>query len=138
MPPSASSKRPGLRGDRAGEGALLVAEQLALDERLRDGGAVDLDERAFVRGGVLVDRAGDELLAGAGLAGDEDGGRCVGDLLDDREDLLERRGAADEPEAPEVLALTELGARVLDAEIVGPTALSTICRISSCSKGFSM
>ena len=49
VPPSASSKRPGLRADGAGEGALLVAEQLRLHQRLGDGGAVDLDERLAVR-----------------------------------------------------------------------------------------
>ena len=32
-------------GDGAGEGALLVAEQLALDEPRGEGGAVDLDQR---------------------------------------------------------------------------------------------
>ena len=37
---------PGLRGDRAGEGALHVAEELALEQVLRDGAAVDGDERA--------------------------------------------------------------------------------------------
>ena len=45
VPPSATSKRPRVRGDRAGEGALLVAEQLALDERGGQGGAVHGDER---------------------------------------------------------------------------------------------
>ena len=37
--------------DRAGEGALLVAEQLGLEQVLGDGGAVDRDEAAAARGG---------------------------------------------------------------------------------------
>ena len=59
------------RRDGAGERPLHVAEQLALDEVLGDGAAVDDDERR--RGAVRasVNLAGDELLARAGLAGDE-------------------------------------------------------------------
>ena len=40
----------GPRRDRAGEGALHVAEELALDQVLGDGAAVDGDERARSRG----------------------------------------------------------------------------------------
>ena len=39
--------------DRAGEGALLVAEQLALEQRLGDRGAVDRHERPSARGLLL-------------------------------------------------------------------------------------
>ena len=46
MPPSASSKRPRRARDRAGEGALLVTEELALEQGLDEGRAVDGDERA--------------------------------------------------------------------------------------------
>ena len=46
VPPSACSKRPCGARLRAGEGALLVAEQLALDQLARDGRHVDGDERA--------------------------------------------------------------------------------------------
>ena len=53
---------------RAGEGAGAVAEQLGLDQRLGQAGAVDGDEGAAgVRAGV-VHRAREHLLAGAGLA----------------------------------------------------------------------
>src|SRR5690606_32358805 len=62
----------GLLVDRPGEGALLVAEQLVLQDLTREGAAVDRDERALLAGRLLVDRAGDELLAGAALAHDED------------------------------------------------------------------
>src|SRR5687767_8708015 len=66
----------------AGEGAALVAEELGLEELEGQGGAVDLDEGALAAGGAVVDGAGDELLADAGLAPDEDGGVGVGDLID--------------------------------------------------------
>jgi hypothetical protein len=42
-----------------GEGALLVAEQLALEERLGDGGAVDGEERLVGPVRLLVDRPRD-------------------------------------------------------------------------------
>jgi hypothetical protein len=72
---------------RAGEGAALVAEELALHQVLGDGGAVDLDEGPSLRGGVLVQGARDELLARAALARDEHRGGRVGDALEDRVDL---------------------------------------------------
>ena len=86
-------------GDGAGEGALLVAEELALQQARGDGRAVELDEGALPARAEIVDGAGDELLAGAGLPADEDGGvgrRDGFDLLEDlaqggacRDDLLE-------------------------------------------------
>src|SRR3989442_13788925 len=55
------------------EGASLVTEQLALQELSRHGGAVDLDEWPSPARGEVVDRPGDQLLAGAGLTRDENG-----------------------------------------------------------------
>src|SRR2546425_12279477 len=46
---------------RAGEGPLLVAEQLRLEQPRRDRGTVDLDERAAVTCRSGVDRPGDEV-----------------------------------------------------------------------------
>ena len=57
--------------DRARERAALVAEELALEQARRDGGAVDLDEAALAPRAALVDRARDQLLAGARLAADQ-------------------------------------------------------------------
>ena len=59
--------------DGAGEGAALVAEQLALEQLVGNRRAVDGDEGSAPVG-VVVDGAGDQLLAGAGLALDEHGG----------------------------------------------------------------
>ena len=53
---------------RAGEGARLVAEQLRVDQLGGNRAAVDAAERAAAKRRVLVDRAGDDLLAGAGFA----------------------------------------------------------------------
>ena len=60
-------------GDRAGEGAAFVAEELAACEGGDDRGAVDDDEVAFVGARVEgVDELGGEFFAGAAFAGDED------------------------------------------------------------------
>jgi hypothetical protein len=61
----------------AGEAAGQVAEQLALDQALGDGRAVDGDEglRAALAGGVQG--LGEVFLAAAGLAGDQQADRAV-------------------------------------------------------------
>src|SRR5690606_15169169 len=86
---------------RTGERALLVAEELALHELLRDGRAVDDDERAGPararpRLRVEVDGAGDELLARPALALDGDREVAAQGLLDEAVDLLHRRAVADD------------------------------------------
>ena len=57
----------------AGERPLDVAEQLALEQALREGRAVDLDERPCRAGAGGVDRRGQQLLARAALAADQHG-----------------------------------------------------------------
>ena len=52
----------------AGEGALAVAEELRLEQRLGNRAAVDRDEGLGGTVADLMDRAGHQLLAGAGLA----------------------------------------------------------------------
>src|SRR5436190_1884675 len=56
--------------DRARERAPDVAEELRLEERRREGGAVDGLERRLPPRALGVDGARDELLAGSGLATD--------------------------------------------------------------------
>ena len=58
----------------AGERALLVAEQLRLDQLVGDRRAVDLHERAVAAQALAVDRARHQLLADAALAPDQHGG----------------------------------------------------------------
>ena len=74
-----------LARQRAGVGAALAAEQLALDERARDGGAADADHRPVMARTEVVDRLGEHFLAGAGLAEQQHRGRRRRDLLDLRE-----------------------------------------------------
>src|SRR6185436_20444014 len=73
---------------------------LGLEQVLGDGPAVDADEGALGPRGAVVDLPRDQLLAGAGLAGDEHGDVGRGHLLDLAEDLLHgRRRAQDLAEA---------------------------------------
>jgi hypothetical protein len=83
----------------AGEGAFDGAEELAFDQFAGQGGAVDLDERAFAAGAEVVDEVGDDFLAGAAFAGDEDGDVAGGDFFDGADDgfhghALENGGGA--------------------------------------------
>ncbi len=91
-----------------GEGALLVAEQLALEQGLGTGRAVEGQERCLGAGAVLVNRAGNQLLARAALAGDQNRKGLVGDAADRLEDLLHRRAAAHESLAREVIVRRHL------------------------------
>ena len=59
---------------RAGEGALLVAEELALDQIRGNRGAIDGDERPILARRPGVNGAGHELLPGSGLTQNQDGG----------------------------------------------------------------
>ena len=81
---------------RAGERAFFVAEQFAFQQLFGNGGAVDREERLFAAVAVMINRAGDEFLAGAAFAGDERGGVGGGDLADEFEHLLHRLAAADD------------------------------------------
>ena len=122
VPPCACSKQPVCCADRAGERALLVAEQRRLDQVARDRAAVEHDERLGLARRGVVDAARDHLLAGAGLAGDEHRQLRRRDLLERGEDLAHReRGAGD---ALEAVALRQLDLddvlRRLELELVWP------------------
>src|SRR5688572_14810098 len=77
-----------LVGCGARERPLLVAEQLTLDQVLRNRRAVDLDERALDAVRVVVNRVGDQLLARAVLALDQDVRVAGGHALDELEEIL--------------------------------------------------
>ena len=73
----ASSSEALLARVRAGERAALVAEQLGLEQRFGNRGAVDRDERLVGAGAGVVNAAREQLLARARLA-DEQHGRPTG------------------------------------------------------------
>ena len=66
----------------AGEAALLVAEELGLDQLVGDRRAVDLDEGALAPRARAVDGTRHQLFAGAALAGDQHRRRGRRRLLD--------------------------------------------------------
>ena len=101
MPRCASSKHAGAAVVRAGEGALLVPEDLALEQRLGNRRAVHRHERERRARTQLVDGLRDELLAGARLAPDENRGGGRRGLLDHAIHRPDARAVADDPaEAP--------------------------------------
>ncbi|MNQ95635.1 hypothetical protein D3C85_1112010 [compost metagenome] len=82
-------------GHGAGEGALLVAEQLGFQKVVRNGGAVDADEGAVGALGPGVQVTGHHLLADAAFAGDQDGGVRTRHLIGQTDDGLHRRVGRD-------------------------------------------
>src|SRR6266567_1476136 len=82
--------------DGAGEGALDVSEEFALDEAGRDGAAVDLDQGALPARAAAVDGTGDQLLASSRLSGDEHGGIGGRHLLHLTQEGPQRRAAPDD------------------------------------------
>src|SRR5690606_25237155 len=87
LDPAAASR------DGAGEGALLVAEELALEQRLRESGAVHRDEGAGRALAPAVQRARDDLLPGAALAEQQHGRLGRSDFAERFDDRLHRRVA---------------------------------------------
>ena len=85
-PPVRELETADLLADGAGKGALLVAEQLALQEPRGDGRAVELDEGALAARAQVVKGTGDEFLARACFATNEHRGAGGGDGLDLLED----------------------------------------------------
>ena len=80
----------------ARERAAFVAEQFTLQEVFRNGGAIDRDERRFGARAVLIDGAGDQLLARARFAPDEHGDRLGGDAANFLAHVVHRLADADE------------------------------------------
>ena len=74
------------RGDGAGERAALVAEELALDQVVADGAAVDDHEGLGGAAALLVDAAGQDVLARARLALEQHRGVGGRDVLQHTEE----------------------------------------------------
>ena len=82
MPPLGARHDARARGDRAGVRALHVTKQVRLDERRRDGAAVDRHQRALRSQRRVVQRGHHQLLAGAAVPGHQHGAIGHGHVLD--------------------------------------------------------
>ena len=71
-----------------------MPKEFALEQVLGNRAAIDFDERAVLARALLMDGAGDELLAGAALSGDEHGRIGGRDELDLLHHLLQAGTAA--------------------------------------------
>ena len=121
VPPLAYSNLP-IRSRRGvGERALDVAEQLALEDVLAQRGAVQRHERLVLARAVLVDRLGDQFLAGAGLALDQHAGVGRRDPLQPVDDVVHLRAVADDALEAELLVepAVQLGVRPPQARAFG-------------------
>src|SRR5262249_33707706 len=85
-----------LAGQRARICAALTAEQLAFDERGRNGCTAHPDHLAAVPRAEVVYRSGNHLFAGARLTEEEHGGRSGGHLFDLFEDPPDRGALRDD------------------------------------------
>src|SRR6185312_6356130 len=77
----------GLGLDGASEGAALVPEELALEEGVGEGGAVDPHVRRRAPRRAPVDRVGDDVLARPGLAQEDDREVALSEEIDDAIEL---------------------------------------------------
>ena len=85
-----------LLGDRAGEGPAHLPEEVAREQPLGEGPAVDREERPRTAA-ALVEQAADILLAGARLAGDHHRVLAHGDPLDAAPHPRHHRALPDQP-----------------------------------------
>ena len=112
MPPVGKLETTLAGGGSAGECSLLVAEQLALDNRFGKGAAVGFDEGVFAAIAVLMDGFRQLPLAGSSLSQQKHGGFRRGDLLDLAVYPLPSRRAAHHP--PESVAPVETAMEVVN------------------------
>src|SRR6267142_3056705 len=73
-----------------------MAEQFAFEKLLRDGRAIDGQERLLAAIAMMIDGAGDKFFAGAAFTGDQRGCIAACELADELEDLLHWFTAADD------------------------------------------
>src|SRR4029077_12822711 len=105
-PPVRQLESPDFLADGPGEGAFLVAKQLALQQSSGDGRTIQFDKGTALPRAQVVNGAGDQLLAGAGFAPNEHRGASGGDRLYLTENAAE--GSAIPDDLPEVVLGADL------------------------------
>ena len=81
----------------AGEGTFLVAEELGLEQRLGEGGAMHLDEGALGPPRQSVEEVGGDVFAHAAFPAEKHGGVSRGDTPQKRQGFLHRRRNGHQP-----------------------------------------
>ncbi len=104
----------------AGKSPLFVAEELRFHEIPGNGGHIQRDARPGRAGAVPVQGPGNQLLAGAGLAVDQDRDAAVSQPADGPEDLLHGRRFADDFRARALVMAIARGGLVLPGVGEGP------------------
>ena len=105
---------------RAGERALLVAEENGLDQRLGQRAAIDDDERFAAPLGAALDRARHQFLADAGFAFDEHGNVRLGGALGEPDGARHRFRAGDDVAEAEFAGVAPRGAPEFVLERIDP------------------
>src|SRR6185312_3200910 len=82
-------------GEYAGERSFFVAEKFAFNKVFRHGGAIHANERRAGARAFEIERAGDQFLAGAAFAMDQNRGVRARDFADELADVF-HRGAVPE------------------------------------------
>src|SRR5262249_25947500 len=98
-----------LEGVGSRERATFVAEQLTLQQAVRDRGTVDTDERVLAPTAVVVDKGRHEFFARPGFSSDQGVALARGHLQQVRANVLHRRAAANQL----VAACAGVGTRAL-------------------------
>src|ERR1035437_1101646 len=112
--------------DCSGERALLVAEDLALDQGRWDCRAVNRDKGLRASGAEVVQGARDEFLAGAALARNQDGNIGRGDALTHLEDRLHLRRRTDQRAEHSCVARLTTRSLEFDVRILLPLAVRVL------------
>ncbi len=123
---------------RAGEGAGLVAEELALHHRLRNSRAIDRDVVALGAAAEIVQAARDQILADAGLAIDDDADIGAGKFGDGRAQRLGGARRADDARGQRLLVDRAPQPAVLDHELALLAGAADNIEKRSGANGFSM
>src|ERR1051325_676685 len=105
--PGSQLEPPLARADRAGEGALLVSEQFALEQIGRDRAAIDRDERLAATRRAIVQIARDDFLTRTRLAQDQHRAVARRDAFDQLAHVPHALALADQ--ASEQLGITNAG-----------------------------
>src|SRR5262249_38488540 len=110
-----------------GERASLIPEQLALEQAVRDRGAVDGDERPVTPPAASMEELRRELLARATLAGDQDGALGWGGLRDLSADCPDLAAFPDHSRGPRAVGLAHRDGRRPAARREGCEAPADAC-----------